>query len=87
MHTLTKFFSPFCINKAYMHKHKSFSPFLYKTRKWKQTCIYKLIKYFSPFLSIHQQRGENKSTNNDIYVIYIHEERDVKSAPLHTCIT
>ena len=34
----------------------------------------KLTKFFSPFLSIHQQRGEDKSNNKDVYVIYIHEE-------------
>ena len=64
-----------------MHKTKFFSPFCINIKN--KTCIYKFSKYFSPFLSIHQQRGENKSNNKDIYAIYIHEERDVKLAP-HT---
>ena len=45
-------------------------------------------KSFSPFCVNHQQRGEIKQVKNkDKYAIYIHEERDVKLAPLHTCIT
>ena len=50
-----------------------------------KTCIYELSKFFSPFLSIHQQRGENKSNNKDIYAIYIHEEdrREVSFPCIH----
>ena len=53
--------------------------------KQHKTCIYKLTKFFSPFLSIHQQRGEGKTTNKDIYAIYIHEEerRKVNSPCMH----
>ena len=42
-------------------------------------------KFLSPFLSNHQQRGENKSNNKDIYAIYIHEEerRKVNSPCIH----
>ena len=47
--------------------------------------MYKLSKFFSPILSIHQQMGENKSNNKDIYAIYIHEEerREVSSSFIH----
>ena len=37
-----------------------------------------------PFLSNHQQRGENKSNNKDIYAIYIHEEERRKVNCIHT---
>ena len=42
-------------------------------------------KSFFPFLSNHQQRGENKSKNKDIYAIYINEEerRKVNSPCIH----
>ena len=35
----------------------------------------------------NQQRGEFKSTNKEIYAIYIHEEEDAKLTSLHICIT
>ena len=72
MHKLTKFFSPFCINKTYMHKKEN------------KHAYNKLSKFFSPFLSIHQQSGENKSNNKNIYAIYIHEEeRHEVSSPAY----
>ena len=46
------------------------------------TCIYKLSKFFSPFLPIHQQRGED----NQIVKMYMRytfmNRRDDKLAPL-----
>ena len=41
----------------------------------------------SPLFVNHQQRGEIKQNNKDIYAIYIHEEEDAKLASLHICIT
>ena len=43
---------------------------------------------FSPFLfeTKNQQRGEIKSTNKEIYAIYIHEEEDAKLTSLHTSL-
>ena len=89
---------PFLQNKTICINKNSFSPFMYKSRK---TCIY--TKILLPFLSIInkgikvktkqcspslcQQRGEIKSTNKEIYAIYIHEEEDAKLTSLHTCIT
>ena len=83
-----------------MHKPKvlflkTFSPFLFKLSKYfircinsiyekTQICIYKL-KIFLPLFVNHQQRGENKSNNKDIYAIYIHEEerRKVSFSCIH----
>ena len=33
-----------------------------------------ILRISLPLFVNHQQRGENKSNNKDIYVIYIHEE-------------
>ena len=40
----------------------------------------KLTKFCSPFLSIHQQRGEDKSNNKDVYALCIHEEERRKGS-------
>ena len=50
-----KFFFSYLQNKTYMHKHKSFSPFMNKARK---TCIY--TKILLPLFVNHQQRGKVK---------------------------
>jgi len=47
-----------------------------------EACIYKLTKFFSPFLSIHQQRGEDNQTIK-MYMRYTFmKRRDDKLAPL-----
>ena len=42
------------------------------------------IKYFSAFLSNHQQKGENKSNSKDICdIIHEEERREVSSPCIH----
>ena len=85
----SKFFSqkpspPFCLNFQNHSPHfvRCINSIYMKT----QICMYKL-KIFLPLFVNHQQRGENQINNKDIYAIYIHKVKDVKLAPLHTCIT
>ena len=82
-------FPPFCIkqgNDINMHTC------IYKTLNM-HTCIYKTPKYFSPFLSIHQQRSINKISKTifysfllkqtiKLYMLYTFmKKRDVKLTP------
>ena len=86
MHKLQKFFSPFCINKTYIHinSKKSFSPFLYKTGKWNKLA-YINSKILLPLFVKSSTRGENRSNKKNIYAIHIHEEerREVSSPYIH----
>ena len=63
-----------------------FSPFLSIINKGVKV----KTKQRSPPLCVknkNQQIGEIKSTNKEIYAIYIHEEEDAKLTSLHICIT
>ena len=60
--------------QTYMHKQKHIA------------CIYKLSKFFSPFCQL-LNKGVKTNNKKDVYAIYIIKRRDVKLAPLHTCIT
>ena len=69
MHKLTKFFSPFCINKTYIHK---------KENKYAYINSQNLSPHFYQFIN---KGAKTNQTIKDIYAIYIHEKerREVNS--------
>ena len=73
MHKLTKYFSPFFINKIYMHKQENKHAYINSQNP------------SPPLCQIINKGAKTNQNNKDVYTIYIHEKerRKVSSPCIH----